>query len=47
MADITALVSILLDEDVPEEWMNNADVNGDGEISIADVTSLVSLVVEN
>lgn len=47
VADITALIAILLEEDVPEEWMNNADVNGDGEISIADVTSLVSLVVEN
>ena len=41
VADITALVALILDDDSNER----SDINGDGETSVADVTRLVQMVV--
>ena len=47
IADVTALVNILLDQDSTEPYRYDhqaANVNGDDGISIADVTALVELI---
>ena len=49
IADVTALVSIILGLDDAEPYLYDhecADVNGDGTIDIADVTALVSMILE-
>ena len=53
VADVTALVAIILDDDMNgPDWIypyynhNVADVNQDGIIGIADVTTLVSIIFE-
>ncbi len=47
IADITALVNIILGKDDEEQLYNHvaADVNKDGAISIADVTALVNIIL--
>ena len=48
IADVTALVNIILGKDNTEPFQYNhdaADVNNDGSISIADVTSLVNIIL--
>ncbi|MBQ8050897.1 MAG: dockerin type I repeat-containing protein [Bacteroidaceae bacterium] len=48
IADVTALVSIILGKDGVEPYQYNhvaADVNGDGDITIADVTALVNVIL--
>ena len=48
IADVTALVNILLGEDDAEPHVYDhvaADVNGDGSITIADVTELVNIIL--
>ena len=48
IADVTALVNIILGKDSVEPYQYNhdaADVNNDGTISIADVTALVNLIL--
>ena len=48
IADVTALVNIILGKDAVEPYQYNhkaADVNLDGTISIADVTSLVNIIL--
>ena len=47
IADVTALVNIILDKDGIDQYDTlAADVNNDGEISIADVTALVNIILE-
>ena len=48
IADVTALVNIILGKDNTEPYQYNhnaADVNTDGSISIADVTALVNIIL--
>lgn len=47
IADVKALVSILLGKDANEELYDHkaADVNADGKVTIADVTALVNLLL--
>jgi hypothetical protein len=48
IADVTALVNIILGKDNNKPYQYNhdaADVNTDGTISIADVTALVNLIL--
>ena len=48
IADVTALVNIILGKDNAEPYLYDhdaADVNSDGSISIADVTSLVNIIL--
>lgn len=47
IADVKALVSILLGKDASEELYDHkaADVNADGKVTIADVTALVNLLL--
>lgn len=47
LADVTALVSILLGKDLEDLYDHAAaDVNEDGTITIADVTALVNIILE-
>lgn len=48
IADVTALVNIILEKDNEEPYVYNhkaADVNGDKVISVADVTALVNKIL--
>jgi hypothetical protein len=48
IADVTALVNIILGKDSVEPYLYNhkaADVNTDKGISIADVTALVNIIL--
>ena len=46
LADVTALVALVLDEPMPPDYSGRADVNGDGETSVADVTNLTTLILQ-
>ncbi|MBR1552218.1 MAG: leucine-rich repeat protein [Muribaculaceae bacterium] len=46
LADVTALVALVLGEQMPPDYIGRADVNGDGEASVADVTNLTTLVMQ-
>ena len=46
IADVTALVNILLGRDSADYDHTVADVNGDGQLTIADVTALVNLILD-
>ena len=45
IADINAVVSIILGAQVSSETWQRADVNGDGEINIADINAVVGIVL--
>ena len=46
IADVTALVNIILGKDAEGQYNHNAaDVNGDSTITIADVTALVNIIL--
>lgn len=45
IADVTALVNIILGKEADNVNYDVADVNGDGTISIADVTALVNIIL--
>ena len=48
IADVTALVNVILGKDNAEPYVYNhrvADVNGDGSTTIADVTALVNIIL--
>ena len=45
IADVTALVNIILGKDSDAYDTDAADVNGDGSITIADVTALVNIIL--
>ena len=44
IADVTALVSIILGKNLPAN-QGVADINGDGSVTIADVTALVNIIL--
>jgi len=44
IADVTALINILLSNDQPD--MDSSDINHDGEVSIGDVTALINLLLK-
>ena len=45
IADVTALVNIILGKDTAGYDLEAADVNEDGERTIADVTALVNIIL--
>ena len=45
MTDVTLLVSVVLGEENGNVDMDNADVNGDGILSVSDVTTLVNIIL--
>ncbi len=45
IADVTALVNIILGKDTTGYSLRAADVNKDGETTIADVTALVNIIL--
>lgn len=45
IADINALIDIILGNPADDEMMERADVNNDGEVSIGDVSALVDLLL--
>lgn len=45
IADINALVDIILGNPADSDTMMRADVNGDGEVNIADVNALVDMIL--
>ena len=45
IADVNALIDILLGNAAADDVMQRADVNGDGEVSIADVNALIGIIL--
>lgn len=45
VADVTAVVDVLLERQTPNISVSNADINGDGEVSIVDVVEAIHLVL--
>ncbi len=45
IADVNAVISIILTGDGPDEVIQYADVNEDGEINIADVNMLIAMIL--
>ena len=45
MTDVTLLVSVVLGEENENVALDNADVNGDGILSVSDVTTLVNIIL--
>ncbi|MCR5131140.1 MAG: leucine-rich repeat protein [Prevotella sp.] len=45
IADVTALVNIILGKDTGSQSTQAADINGDGSVTIADVTALVNIIL--
>lgn len=45
VADVNAVIDVILDGTGDEGLMNRADVNGDGELGIADINSVIDLIV--
>ena len=45
VADINAIIDIILGGNVDEQTKERADVNGDGEINIADINAIIDLIL--
>lgn len=45
IADVNAIIDIILGKTVDEERYLRADVNGDGEVNIADVNAVISIIL--
>jgi hypothetical protein len=45
VADVTAVVDVLLERQMPNISVSNADINGDGEVTIVDVVESIHLVL--
>lgn len=45
IADINAIIDIILGGQVDEETFNRADVNGDGEVNIADINTIIDIIL--
>ena len=43
MTDVTALINIILEESVTADA---ADINGDGNIDVSDVTALINKILQ-
>jgi hypothetical protein len=47
IADINAIINIILSSNCEEDIENRADVNGDGEINIADVNAIIDIILSS
>jgi len=47
IADVNALISIILGNSTEEDYAGVADVNGDAEINIADVNAVIAIILGN
>jgi len=45
IADVNAIIDIILGATVDDETMSRADVNGDGEVTIADVNAVIDIIL--
>ena len=45
VADVAAVVDVLLERQMPNISVSNADINGDGEVTIVDVVETIHLVL--
>lgn len=46
IADINAIIDIILGNEVGDETRERADVNGDGEINIADINRIIDIILK-
>lgn len=47
IADVNAILDIVLGGDVDDQTRERADVNGDGEVNIADVNEIIDIILSN
>lgn len=47
IADINAIINIILSDSCEEDIENRADVNGDGEINIADINAIIEIILSS
>lgn len=47
IADVNAILDIVLGGDVDDQTRERADVNGDGEVNIADVNVIIDIILSN
>ena len=45
LADINAIIDVLLSEENDDDLLKRADVNGDNEVSIADINTLIDMIL--
>lgn len=45
VADVNAVIDVIVKDDADDELLSLADVNGDGEVSIADVNNVVDILL--
>ena len=45
VADINAIIQVILGDHVTEDLRGRADVNGDGEVTVGDINSVIDLIV--
>jgi len=47
IADVNALISIILGNSTEDDYAGVADVNADAEINIADVNAVIAIILGN
>lgn len=45
IADINAVIAVILHQDVAPELMERADVNGDGEVNVQDINAVIGIIL--
>ena len=45
IADVNAIVSIILGHPADDDWMRRADVNEDGEVNVADINADIAIIL--
>ena len=45
IADINAIINIILGGNVDDQTRERADVNGDGEVNIADINAIIDIIL--
>ena len=46
VADVNALISVILGGEADDATAKRADVNGDGEVNVADVNALIDIILD-
>ena len=47
IADINAVIDVLLSSHATDEQRQNADINGDGEVNIADINAIIDIILSH
>ena len=45
ISDVNLIIALILGDDIDDDMINRADLNGDGEINISDVNALIDLIL--